>query len=306
MMASVRVRPATAADLPAVQHIWYRNEVADDPHPPAQGPFLTGFAYELEQGALRVAEDAAGQLIGFGGSVTWGKQGEGETLTYLADLFIAPEAQSLGVGQAILRALPLHEGGRCVHASVDPRAAALYIRTGMLPLWPNLWLVADPERGAARLATLPGAEVELVEAAADDPDLAAWDQRCFGFARPRDLAWLVASREAQPLWFRRAGATIGYGFVQRHCPESLWRPGAWTVGPIGAATPEDARDCVCAATRWVVAQDGAARIGVPGPHPALAPLVEAGCRLIYNEMFLASPGAPLPDMTRYLPSGVFL
>ncbi len=303
-MATFHVRQAVAADLSAIQLIWYRNEVADDPHPPAQGPFLTGFAYELEHGALCVAEDDAGQLLGFGGSVTW--DGPRGPLTYLADLFITPEAQSLGVGQAILRSLPLHSGARCVHASVDPRAAALYIRTGMLPLWPNLWLVGDPERGAQRLDELPGADIELDEAAGDDPDLATWDQRHFGYARPRDLAWLVQSRDAQPLWFRRAGATIGYGFVQRRCPESLWRPGAWTVGPIGAATPADARDCVCAATRWVVQQGGAARIGVPGPHPALAPLIEAGCRLIYNETFLASPGAPLPDMTRYLPSGVFL
>jgi hypothetical protein len=45
---------------------------------------------------------------------------------------------------------------------------------------------------------------------------------------------------------------------------------------------------------------------VPGPHPALAPLIAAGCHLVYNETFLASPGAPLPDVTRYLPSGVFL
>ncbi|HEY7849814.1 MAG TPA: GNAT family N-acetyltransferase [Ktedonobacterales bacterium] len=303
-MASFRVRAGAPEDLPAVHTIWYRDEVADDPQPPAKGPVLSGFTYELEHGALCVAEDDTGQIIGFGGSVGW--DGPRGPLTYLADLFIAPDAQSRGVGQAILRALPLHAGGRCVHASTDPRAAALYIRTGMLPLWPNLWLVGDPERGARGLGALPGADITLVEAAADDPELATWDLRHFGYARPRDLAWLVASRDAQPFWFQRAGATIGYGFVQRRCPESLWRPGAWTLGPIGAATPADACDCVCAATRWASERAGAARIGVPGPHLALAPLIEAGCHLVYNETFLASPGAPLPDVTRYLPSGVFL
>ncbi len=303
-MASFSVRPATPADLPAVHAIWYRDEVEDDPQPPAPGPVLSGFAYEMARGALRVAEDDAGQVIGFGGSVSW--DGPRGPLTYLADLFIAPDVQSHGVGQAILRALPLQAGARCVHASRDPRAAALYIRTGMLPLWPNLWLIGDPKRGAHRLASLPGADIELAPAAADDPDIAAWDLRHFGYARPQDLAWLVESRDAQPLWFRRAGATVGYGFVQRRCPESLWRPGAWTVGPISAATPEDARDCVCAATRWASERAGAARIGVPSPHPALAPLIAAGCQIIYNETFLASADAPLPDFTRYLPSGVFL
>lgn len=303
-MTAFHVRPASAADLSAVQEIWYRDEVAGDPRPPAPGPAASGFAYELEYGAMRVAEDDAGRVIGFGGSVSW--DGPRGPLTYLADLFIAPDTQSHGVGQAILRALPLGAGGRCVHASTDPRAVPLYIRTGMLPQWPTLWLVGDPERGARRLDALPGSDLELAEASADDPALAAWDQRSFGYARPRDLAWLVESRQAQPLWFRRAGATIGYGFVQRDCPESLWRPGAWTVGPIGAETAEDARACVCAAVRWAAARSGAARIGVPGPHPALAPLIEAGCRLVYNETFLASPEAALPDFTRYLPSGVFM
>ncbi len=303
-MPPFHVRPATAADLPAVHDIWYRDEVANDPQPPAKGPVLSGFTFELEHGVLGVAEDASGQVIGFGGTVSW--DGPHGPLTYLSDLFIAPDVQSHGIGQALLRALPLETGGRCVHASVDPRAAALYIRTGMLPRWTNLWLVADPEWGARGLGTLPGGDVEIIEAATDDPDLAVWDLRHFGYARPYELAWQMESRNAQPLWFQRAGKRIGYGFIQRNCPESLWRPNAWTIGPIGAETPEDARDCVCVATRWAVERAGAARLGVPGPHPALAPLIEAGCRIVYNELFLASPEAQLFDPTCYLPSGVFL
>lgn len=303
-MASFTVRSARPGDLEAASHIWYRDEVAGDPQPPAEGPALSGFAYELERGAMVVAEGADGHLCGFAGSVTW--RGPHGALTYLADLFISEQAQSKGVGQALLGALPLREGPRCVHASTDPRAAALYIRWGMRPRWPNLWLVADAEWGARGLAALPGADLELVEAAPDDPALLAWDVRSFGFERAGDLAWQVERRDAQPLWFRRAGQTVGYGYVQRRCDESLWRPEAWTVGPIGAATPDDARDCVCAATRWAVERSGVARLGVPGPHPALTPLIEAGCRIVYNETFLASDGAHVPDMTRYLPSGVFL
>lgn len=303
-MAPFNVRPATANDLPAIHAIWYHDEVEGDPQPPAKGPILSGYTYELERGALAVAEDAAGVVIGFGGSVGW--DGPRGSLTYLADLFIASDAQSHGVGQGILRALPLSAGGRCVLASRDPRAHALYMRWGMRPRWPNYWLVADPQWGAHGLDTLPGADIALVEAAADDPALTAWDARSFGFSRPRDLAWLVERRDAQPFWFQRAGKAIGYGFVQRRCDESLWRPEAWTVGPIGAETPEDARDCVCAATRWAVARTGVARLGVPGPHLALLPLIAAGCRIVYVETFLASDGAPLPDMSRYLPSGVFL
>ncbi|HET9111410.1 MAG TPA: GNAT family N-acetyltransferase [Ktedonobacterales bacterium] len=303
-MSQFHIRPATAADLPAVHSIWYNDAIASDPQPPEQGPVLSGFTYELEHGVLRVAEDESGQVIGFGATVSW--DGPHGPLTYLADLFIKPDAQSHGIGQALLRALPLEAGGRCVHASVDPRAATLYIRTGMLPRWANLRLVADPTWGAHGLATLPGGDVEVIEASEDDPDLVAWDLRGFGYARLNDIPWLMKSRDAQPLWFQRAGKRIGYGFVQRNCGESLRRPNAWGVGPIGAETPEDARDCVCAATNWTVERTGAARLGVPGPHPALAPLIAAGCRIVYNELFLASPDARIFDTERYLPSGYFL
>ncbi|HEX8733164.1 MAG TPA: GNAT family N-acetyltransferase, partial [Ktedonobacterales bacterium] len=240
---SFTVRPGRADDLSTIHAIWYANEVAADPSPPASGPILSGFSYEMERGDLRVAEDEAGRTLGFGATVGWGAGRD--ALTYLADLFIADDAQSQGVGQALLRALPLGDGvPRCVHASVDPRATALYIRWGMEPRWPNYLLAADPQWDAHGLAVLPGADLEVVAAAPDDPDLAAWDLRHFGHPRARDLAWLVESRDAQPLWFRRAGRTLGYGYVQRRCDEALWSPQAWTVGPVGAETPADARDCV--------------------------------------------------------------
>lgn len=249
-----------------------------------------------------VAEDETGRVIGFGATLGW--DGPREPLTYLSDLFIAQDVQSQGVGQAILRELPLSEGPRCVNASADPRATALYVRWGMYPRWPSYGLLIDAQRNAAGLRTLPGADIEIVEADPADPELAVWDVRSFGYARPDDLAWLQAERGAQPLWFRRAGKTIGYGFAQRRAP-SLWRPNSSIIGPIGADTPAEARDCVCAATRWV-GEHGLARVVLPGPHPALPTLIEAGLHIVYNEMFLASPGAPLFDPTRYLPSGVFL
>ncbi len=298
-----RVRPGKTSDLPAIHTIWYEDEIAHATQAPAPGPILSNFAHSQRHGALRVAEDASGQLTGFGASISW--TGPHGALTYLSDLFISPRTQSHGVGQAILRELPLCDGPRCVFASSDPRATALYMRWGMLPQWPNYWLTADPQRGAHGLAALPGGDIELVAAAPDASDLIAWDLRYFGYERPDDIAWLLRDHDAQPLWFQRAGKTIGYGFVQRQS-DALWNPAAWTVGPIGAETAEDARDCVCAATRWASERAGVARLGIPGPHPALPPLIAAGCRIQDMETFLASEDARFFDPTRYLPSGVFL
>jgi len=285
-----------------VYDIFYQNEIQGVAQPPAPGPVPAGFIYEFEHGQMRVAEDEVGRLIGFGATLSW--DGPYEPLTYLSDLFIAQDVQSQGVGQAILRELPLSEGPRCVNASADPRASALYIRWGMYPRWPSYGLLIDPQRIADGLRALPGVDIEIIEADPADPEVAAWDVRSFGYARPRDLAWLQVERGARPLWFRRAGKTIGYGFVQWRAA-SMWRPNSSVIGPIGAETTEEAHDCVCAAARWV-GERGVARVVLPGPHPALPTLVKAGLHIVYNEMFLASPGAPRFDPTRYLPSGMFL
>jgi hypothetical protein len=45
------------------------------------------------------------------------------------------------------------------------------------------------------------------------------------------------------------------------------------------------------------------RIDVPGPHPALAPLLERGFQIVYVETFQSSAAAPFFDARCYIPSG---
>jgi len=63
---------------------------------------------------------------------------------------------------------------------------------------------------------------------------------------------------------------------------------------------------VRAVTRYAAERAPTLRLAVPGPHPILAPLVEAGFLIVYLETFLASEGAPPFDPTLYLPGGVYL
>lgn len=106
-----------------------------------------------------------------------------------------------------------------------------------------------------------------------------------------------------PFWFRREGRTVGYGYVQRRSPNSLWYPEAITIGPIGAATPDDALAAVCAAAAWAAGRASVIRMPVPGPHPALAGLLDAGFQITYVETFVANSTAGLPDPACYVPSG---
>jgi len=113
------------------------------------------------------------------------------------------------------RVLPQDERIHCIFSSTDPRALALYIRVGMRPQWPHFNLRLD---GPLR-TDLPPADVEIVEAGAGAPELARWDARIGGRPRPADHAYWVREQRVVPLWFRRQGDVVGYGYV---------RPGAGT------------------------------------------------------------------------------
>lgn len=303
-MPAFHVRPAIEAELPRVNAIWFQNETAgEEATAPPETP-LASLVYLHELGALRVAAGESGDITGFGAALTW--RGSGGSLTYLSDLFVAPGGQSHGVGQALLESILEGDGARVVLASKDPRATALYIRWGMRPRWPHYWVAADMRDISSTLSRLPGAELCVEPTSLDDEELIDWDTTCFGYERPGDLRWLVDRRDAQPFWLTRGGRRAGYAFIQRRCDESIERPDAWTIGPVGARTPEDAAACVGAVTRAAAERAPSLRLALPGPHPALPFLIAAGFRIVYTEVFLASEGARTFDPALYVSSGVFL
>src|SRR4051794_217025 len=134
-MPNEAIRPAVAADLPALYDIWYASEVGNQ-CPPPRGPW-PWLAHELTTGELLLAErDRA--AIGFAATITRSE------ITFLSDCFVRADAQSSGVGRRLLDRL-LASAGRtyCTVSSNDPRAQALYIRAGMRPRWPNFILDAE-------------------------------------------------------------------------------------------------------------------------------------------------------------------
>ena len=303
-MSSLDVRAAVEEDLPRISAIWYEDEIAGEEAPVAAPASLDAYAYLLAHGNLRVSGVGRDIINGFGATISW--PAARGSLTYLTDLFVAQETQSRGVGQALMRDLMAGVGPRCVMASRDPRATALYVRWGMAPRWPNYWLNADTPALAGRLAGLPGEDVAVAPAKLDDPDLLRWDRECCGFERTRDLRWMARTRDAEARWLVAHGERVGYAVIQRRCEESLWRPDAWTIGPMGVREPTLAAACVGAIVRHVAPDCAALRLAVPGPHPALKELLLAGFTIGYIETFLASEGGEPFDAQRYLPSGLFV
>lgn len=287
------LRPARPSDLPAVYDIFYALEVGDDPEVPPRPAMLPDYPHLLAHGELTVAE-ISGEVVGFAGLVL-----RGDTV-FLTDFFVREDRQGGQLGARLLRhALGPHAGRlRFTVSSTDPRALALYVRAGLRPLWPNLLLRAH----ATSLTGPLVGDVEAVPAEPGDAELLAWDAQVGGRARAQDHAYWVREEGGVPLWFRRGGAPIGYGYVRLRAG-TLYFPEAARVGPVGARTSAAAALCAAAAVRWAAERAAVLRIDVPGPHPALAPLVEAGFRITYLETFLSSSGAVVFDPTRYLGSG---
>ena len=226
----------------------------------------------------------------------------GETI-YLTDLFVDPLYQSGSLGKTLLQAaLPGGDGLiHCTLSSSDPRAQALYIRSGMIPGWPYFGL-----RREVSTSSTPGwasREVEISEALpADMPELVKLDAARGGRFRPQEHTFWVQEEQAVPLWFRRDGRLIGYGYV-RLGAGTIWHPKACTIGPVGAATAEEAAVCTVAAAEWAAERAPVLRIGVPGPHGSLAPLLERGFQITYVDTFMSSAGEPFFDPRCYIPSG---
>ncbi len=297
-VADVSIRPAAAADLAAIDDIYYRHETRGVAHPPAPHP-IAAFRHELAHGELLVAEAEAGggRVVGFAARIVRGG------VAFLTELFVDEPWQSAHVGARLLEAVfPPDVPVRCTLCSTDPRAHARYIRAGMRPRWPNYWLRAH----CADLRPLPPLGVIAVEADPRDPELAAWDTAVCGRRRPQEHAYWLDEEQGQPLWLRRDGQVVGYGYVRQRSASALWLPEAFMVGPVGARTPADAAACVLAAVEWARGRTEDVRVSVPGPHAALAPLLAAGFHITYVETFCASAGFAVFDPRCYTPSGEFL
>ena len=285
-------RSANEAELRSVYEVFYQNELLDNPHLPLPGDIPPYLSHVLQTGTLFVAEKD-GKILAFAGAITRGN------ISYLTDLFVLPSYQSGQLGKTLLRCvLPQDDLIHCTMSSSDPRALALYIRAGMRPQWPHFALRLEKSTHTWPLTS----DMEIIEADPADPALISWDAQISGRLRPVDHQFWVREERAVPLWFRRQGQTVGYGYV-RFGAEALLDPQSCTLGPIGVSTPEDATACVLAAVNWAVQRAVVLHIDVPGPQPCLATLLECGFHIISFDTFVSTAITPFFDARCYIASG---
>jgi GNAT superfamily N-acetyltransferase len=278
-MGEVLVRPAGAEDLPGIRAVLAAHGDDDEPGAPVDvvGPTL---AHLLATGRLAVAQED-GRVVGFGAVA------ETELSTHLCDLFVLPDRLGGGIGRRLLDHLFDRPGPRTTFASDDPRALPLYVRCGMAAHWPNLYLDGDPAR-------LPPVDPGITVEPAGPERLAELELAWIGMGRPGDHAHWSALPEARPFVVVLDGEPVATVHARRRrrgvgrwIERAVVAPSADPVAPLLAAFAHAA---------------GVGPIGgcIPGPNPALRPLLERGFRIVDHDTFLASPDVEL-DATRFMP-----
>lgn len=295
-MTGETIRRAKPEDLSEVYEILYEVQVETELHAPPSGAIPAVFDHELETGDLYVAEEH-GEMVGFAALITR------SSVAFVSELIVRPNYRSKGYGGALLRHILPRDGRACCMLSQnDPRALSLSVRAGMRPQWPCYLLTANTED----IGELPGEDVSIVEGRGNDPALEWWDAEVSRRHRPLDHTFWVRRTQAVPVWFRRKGQIVGYGYVQRRSEEWLAHPDAITLGPIGTRTVDSSEACVGALARWAARpQPSSMRILVPGRHPALGALLRAAFRIAATYVFVSSADDPFPPQT-YIPSGAAL
>lgn len=244
------VRNAADEDLPAIAKIATANDedAGTDPR----------YVSHLRNNGRFLVAEVDGGLAGYCGIRQTAEA------TMLTDLFVDPDRQSGGAGRRLLEVALDGAGERFTFASRDPRAMSLYVRYGMVPRWPLLYLAGPPPAaGALRAERVPNDEAGEAE------------HELTGRDRTADYAF----------WGTAPGAT---GLVVRD--------GSTTVA-VGAATPDALFHLVTAdghdpaatlASALATFDTDRVRLCIPGPHPALPYLLEARWRIEDLDQHLSS------------------
>jgi GNAT superfamily N-acetyltransferase len=280
-----RIRDAAAADTEAIARV----AIATGQDEEWAGADPAYVKHLLARGRLVVAE-YRGAVTGFGATI---RIGDGPAaVTMLCDLFVDPRSHGLGLGQAMLATLWQDGTPRMTFSSLHAHALPLYTRYGLDAWWPLLYLSGD----VAALAAPAGWAVAPVTAA----EVGGLERRWTGIDRTADHeAWaarpagraVVAGRDGEPV----AAGTVGgagteYGIIHLALSPDCGDDGA--------------RDAVLAVLASLDPPGGRARACLPAPHPASRPLLAAGWRNDFLDVFMATdPG--LLDPRRAVPSPPF-
>jgi GNAT superfamily N-acetyltransferase len=230
---------------------------------PRREPVFQRFAHGEDPTGLWVAE-TEDAVIGF--AFSWMRQ----RFWYLAQLFIRPDIQARGIGQALM-SCTLEQAARngaenraLITLGYNMAATGLYIRNGLYPREPLYRLVAPVVALTGRLAMDPNTvATPLGPYSGDHAWLDAMEEAVIGFRRGTQHDFLQRTPGTRALCIDARGRRAGYAYVAAE----------GHIGPL---------------------------LAVPEAERILATLSPLGFRI--EESMLMMAAHSFGDWTRYLPS----
>jgi GNAT superfamily N-acetyltransferase len=276
------IRPAASTDIDAIARV----AVAADQVEEWSGADPAYTSHLLAHGRVVVAE-SGGSVTGFGATRQIGTGTR--AVTMLCDLFVDPRAHGQGIGGAMLAVLWAGSSARMTFSSLHAHALPLYTRSGLDAWWPLLYLSGE-------LAAVPEPS-GWVAAPVAPGEVAAMEQEWTGVDRAADHQAWAARPAGQALVARHDGRELAAGTAGGDGDEY----GLVHLALSASAGDGDARDAVLAVLAALDAPGGRARVCLPAPHPAVRPLLAAGWRNDFIDLYMATePG--LLNPRRAVPS----
>jgi GNAT superfamily N-acetyltransferase len=278
----VNVRPAVDADIPAITTIFEANDEPvswpDVPRPPYVEHLLTRPRTRVVVGELD------GVVAGLAATIEVGTPER----RFLSDLYVDPARQSRGLGRAMLAEAFGDARERMTFSSSDKRALSSYIRSGMQPWWPLLYVEIDAGGLGSHDTGVQGMPVDVAEAS-------RLVMRWTGIDRTADFAFFARLPDAAGFAVLIDGQVAAVGWARRE----LAAPGRWLDHTSFAPDADPVRT----ALGILRTASRGERLGaaIPGPHPAVAPLFEYGVRFDGSDTFCATD-RDLIDPARIFPS----
>jgi GNAT superfamily N-acetyltransferase len=293
----IAYRPARLEDLAEAERVVQQSGNAlrvrhgRQPWPAPPPTAFPKFCLAQDPSGLWVAEDGD-TIVGFGFS--WMT----EKFWFLSQLFVRPETQAKGIGQALLSKtlMQAERNGATNRALITPAyntaSTGLYLKNGLYPREP-LYRMAAPAQAVAQNLVDTGYDITPV---APWPESGEWtgriDQELLGFRRDLHHQLLLGGFAARAVRIEHAGRAAGYAYIssQGH------------VGPLAIAPDADAKAVVTAALRC--APEGGARqvsMIVPGRADVVMQTALAlGFRI--EEPYVLMAWRPFGNWCNYLPS----
>ncbi|OKO87518.1 acetyltransferase [Bradyrhizobium sp. NAS80.1] len=197
-------------------------------------PNFQAFSLRDDTEGLWVADDD-GEVIGFAWSWVCGE------LWFLAQLFVAPDRQSDGIGNQLIGKTFAHAEARgasikaLITFTFNNVSQGLYIRHGLFPRFPIYMVSAPRDRLAPLLAEPPLRLESLTAKTARFDDLALIDISAVGVSREKHHRFLLGDGTSNGFTIHAGSECVGYVYISEgHVgPLAVRRPDL--VGPAFAS-----------------------------------------------------------------------